>query len=56
MKQYVGLDVSQKETPVCVVDETGRPGWQGRVASDPTARRSGGRGICRHGSGSCPGR
>ncbi|MCA8879625.1 MAG: IS110 family transposase [Rhodobacteraceae bacterium] len=37
MKQYVGLDVSQKETAVCVVDETGRPIYQGRVASDPGA-------------------
>ena len=37
MKQYVGLDVSQRETSVCVVDETGRPVWQGRVASDPGA-------------------
>ena len=37
MKQYVGLDVSQKETSVCVVDETGRPAWQGRVVSDPGA-------------------
>ena len=24
MKQYVGLDVSQKETSVCVVNEAGR--------------------------------
>jgi hypothetical protein len=24
MKQYVGLDVSQKETSVCVVDEVGQ--------------------------------
>ena len=30
VKQYVGLDVSDKETSVCVVDETGRPEWQGR--------------------------
>lgn len=37
MKQYVGLDVSQKETSVCVVDEAGRPIYQGRVASDPGA-------------------
>ena len=37
MKQYVGLDVSQRETSVCVVDETGRPTYQGRVASDPGA-------------------
>ena len=37
MKQYVGLDVSQKETSVCVVDETGRPVWKCCVASDPGA-------------------
>ncbi|MGS4919367.1 MULTISPECIES: IS110 family transposase [Mameliella] len=37
MKQYVGLDVSQKETSVGEVDETGRPTYQGRVASDPGA-------------------
>lgn len=37
MKQYVGLDLSQKETSVCVVDEAGRPIYQGRVASDPGA-------------------
>ena len=24
MKQYVGLDVSQKETAVCVVDQDGK--------------------------------
>ncbi|MDE5466294.1 hypothetical protein GWG67_37825 [Bradyrhizobium sp. CSS354] len=24
MKQYVGLDVSQRETAVCVVNETGQ--------------------------------
>lgn len=37
MKQYVGLDVSDKETSVCVVDETGRPEWQGRCLSTPEA-------------------
>lgn len=37
MKQYVGLDVSQRDTSVCVVDETGRSVYQGRVASDPGA-------------------
>lgn len=37
MKQYVGLDVSQRETSICVVDEIGRPTYQGRVASDPGA-------------------
>ncbi|WP_207763660.1 IS110 family transposase [Mameliella alba] len=37
MKQYVGPDVSQKEASVGVVDETGRPTYQGRVASGPGA-------------------
>ncbi|SEU09677.1 hypothetical protein [Paracoccus homiensis] len=37
MKQYVGLAVSQKKTSVSVVDETGRPTYQGRGASDPGA-------------------
>lgn len=35
MKQYVGLDVSQKETAVCVVDESGRLIFEGRAKSDP---------------------
>ncbi len=34
MKQYVGLDVSQKETAVCVVDEDGRLIFEGRAKSD----------------------
>ena len=37
MKQYVGLDVSQKETSVCVVDQAGRSVYEGRVKSDPGA-------------------
>ena len=37
MKQYVGLDVSQKETSVCVVDESGKVVFQGRARSDPGA-------------------
>jgi transposase len=37
MKQYVGLDVSQKETAVCVVDESGKVMFQGKVRSDPGA-------------------
>lgn len=37
MKQYVGLDVSQKETAVCVVDESGKVNFQGKVKSDPGA-------------------
>ena len=31
MKQYVGLDVSQKATSVCVVDERGRLMFEGEV-------------------------
>lgn len=37
MKQYVGLDVSQRETSVCVVDDTGRVLFQGKAKSDPGA-------------------
>src|ERR1700739_2211120 len=37
MKQYVGLDVSQKETSVCVVDESGRCLFEGRAKSHPGA-------------------
>jgi transposase len=35
MEQYVGLDVSLKDTWVCVVDQTGKILWQGRCASTP---------------------
>jgi hypothetical protein len=37
MKQYVALDVSQKERSVCVVDQAGRSIYEGRVNSDPGA-------------------
>ena len=37
MKHYVGLDVSQKETSVCVVDQDGRVLFEGKVASSPGA-------------------
>lgn len=37
MKQYVGLDVSQKETAVCVVNETGQVIFEGKAKSDPGA-------------------
>ena len=38
MKQYVGLDVSQKETAVCVVDQDGKVLFEGKaVKSLPTA-------------------
>ena len=37
MKQYVGLDVAQKETAVCVVDQDGKILFEGKVPSDPGA-------------------
>jgi len=37
MKQYVGLDVSQKETAVCVVDQAGKVLFEGKVTSNPGA-------------------
>ena len=37
MKQYVGLDVSQKETAVCVVDQSGKSLFEGKAPSDPGA-------------------
>ena len=35
MALFVGLDVSQKLTSICVVDDTGRRVWRGQCASDP---------------------
>ena len=35
MKHYVGLDVSLKETSICVVDETRKVVKEGRVGSEP---------------------
>ena len=37
MKQYVGLDVSQKETAICVVDQNGKVVFEGKATSDPGA-------------------
>jgi transposase len=37
MKRYVGLDVSQKETSVCVVNEVGQVLFEGKAKSDPGA-------------------
>jgi transposase len=37
VKQYVGLDVSQKETAVCVVDQVGKVLFEGKAPSDPGA-------------------
>jgi transposase len=35
MTLFVGLDVSQKMTAICVVDDAGRRIWRGQCASDP---------------------
>ena len=37
MQQYVGLDVSQRETAVCVLDDTGRVVFEGTARSEPGA-------------------
>lgn len=37
MELHVGLDVSLKETSVCLVDATGRKVLETSVASDPEA-------------------
>jgi transposase len=35
MTHYVGLDVSQKSTAICVLDAAGRRVWRGACVSDP---------------------
>jgi transposase len=35
MARFVGLDVSQKLTAICVVDETGGKLWRGQCVTDP---------------------
>ena len=35
MKHYAGLDVSVKETAICIVDESGRICREAKVVSDP---------------------
>jgi transposase len=37
MEQYVGLDVAQAETAVCVIDAHGKRQWQGSCRSTPQA-------------------
>ena len=37
MEQYIGLDVSQEQTSVCVVDGGGKMIWEGKCASTPEA-------------------
>jgi len=34
---YVGLDVSQELTSVCVIDKQGTVVWRGKCATDPDA-------------------
>ncbi|MGG5890602.1 hypothetical protein ACLF3G_26155 [Falsiroseomonas sp. HC035] len=35
MTRFVGLDVSQKLTAICVVDDTGRRLWRGQCPTEP---------------------
>ena len=44
MQHYVGLDVSLKQTAVCIVDQTGKIRREGMVASNPKAIAD----ICAH--------
>ncbi len=37
MKTYVGLDVSQKVTVICVVDDAGEVTWEGTCESNPAS-------------------
>ena len=37
MKHYAGLDVSVKETSVCIIDEAGKTIREVKVASEPEA-------------------
>jgi hypothetical protein len=37
MGTFVGLDVSLKETSVCIVDQDGTRIFEGKVASEPSA-------------------
>jgi transposase len=37
MDHFAGLDVSVKDTSVCIVDDTGRIVWEVKVASEPEA-------------------
>lgn len=37
MPFYAGLDVSQKTTAICVVDQHGARRWRGTCATDPSA-------------------
>jgi len=38
MTHYVGLDVAQKLTAICVVDDSGRRQWRGQCEALHTCR------------------
>ena len=40
MEHFAGLDVSVKETSVCIVDDAGRIVQEAKVASEPEALRA----------------
>jgi hypothetical protein len=42
MARFVGLDVSQKLTSICVVDDAGRRVWRGQCHSEPLSGLCGG--------------
>jgi transposase len=46
MTHHVGLDVSQKLTAICIVDDTGRRLWRGQCSTEPEQI---GRVVTRHG-------
>ena len=46
MTHYIGLDVSQKLTSICIVDDASRRLWRGQCASDPEQIE---RAVRRHG-------
>ena len=41
MEYYAGLDVSLKQTAICVIDGDGRVVWQGKVDTHPEMIRHG---------------
>ena len=48
MTQYVGLDVSLKETKLHVLDGAGNRVWRGRCATDPRCDRCRGASVRSH--------
>jgi transposase len=48
-EQFVGFDVSQAETSVCVVDGAGKVVWQGECASRPRRWPRSSSAVCRQG-------